>query len=179
MNKYFASLVFFTQAAFVTQAIVANPFEKLTPKIARNAAEWSQKVVQGLNEEAQLAYLNLFAFSSEDAFIKCAEYIESQPEMLPFYEELGLNIMDVIKIYAEEIQAKIAQKKNLTDKEKEAIWQKLQIKIQELVAHINAVYYQLLYSVMSKRSSNNLKYMFDDKGIIAKANRTQALPKPE
>jgi hypothetical protein len=181
MNKYFVSLVAASQILFSITTVCANPFAKLTPKIYKQAQRWAEKVTTTLNDELQLTYLNLFALNSEDsiqAFIKCAEYIESQPNMLSLYEELGMNIMGTIKKYAESIQEKIALKKNITEKEKETLWQKLDTKIQELVAYINAIYYQVLYSHMSKRNSSPAAYMFDENGIIPQEKRTKFLPQP-
>lgn len=180
MNKYFVSLVLASQV-FFAQATTPNPFAKLTPKISKQAQIWAEKVSATLSEEMQLAYLNLFALNSEDsipAFIKCAEHIESQPEMLALYEELGLNIMETIKKYAENVQGKIVQKKNITEQEAETLWQKLEVKIQELVAYINGIYYHALYSVIAKKASSSPLYMFDDKGIISQEKRTQSLPQP-
>src|SRR5258708_6279774 len=136
MNKYFMSLVLATQTMFFAHADTVNPFAKLTPNKQSNS--WAEKVVTTLSDELQLVFLNLFALNSEysvQAFIKCAEFIESQPDMLSLYEELGMNIMNLIRKYAESVQEKIALKKNISDKEKETLWQKLEIKIQELIAY--------------------------------------------
>jgi septum formation topological specificity factor MinE len=181
MNKYFMSLVFATQTMFIAQADTVNPFAKLTPKMYKQANSWAEKVVTTLNDDLQLTYLNLFALNAEDSvqtFIKCAEFVESQPDMLPLYEKLGDNIMNVIRQYAESVQEKIALKKNISDKEKESLWQQLQIKVQELVVYINAIYYQTLYNHMAKRGTA-AKYMFDENGIIAKEKRTRSLPQPK
>lgn len=178
MNKYVVSLILASQVLFA-QAAPANPFEKLTPKIYKHASNWAEKVAS-LNSDLALVYLNLFALNSEEsvqAFIKCAEYIESQADMLTLYEELGMNIMETIRKYAEGVQEKIALKNNLSDKEKESLWQKLEVKIQELIAYINAIYYQTLYSNVAKRNTTPM-YMFDENGIIAPEKRTRALPQP-
>ena len=180
MNKYFMSFAVLSQAMFFMQAAPTNPFAKLTPRITKQANVWAEKVVTTLSEDLQLTYLNLFALNDEDsiqAFIRCAEYIESQPEMLPLYEELGMNIMETLKTYAEAIQEKIAVKKNITNQEKETLWEKLQIKVQELLVYINSIYYQTLYVHLAKRTSSP-KFMFDNNGIIATEKRTKALPRP-
>jgi len=180
MNKYFMSFAVLSQAMFFMQAAPTNPFAKLTPRITKQANVWAEKVVTTLSEDLQLTYLNLFALNDEDsiqAFIRCAEYIESQPEMLALYEELGMNIMETLKTYAEAIQEKIAVKKNITDQEKETLWEKLQIKVQELLVYINSIYYQTLYVHLAKRTSSP-KFMFDNNGIIATEKRTKALPRP-
>jgi len=172
-----------SQAMFFAQAAPVNPFAKLTPRITKEATIWAEKVVNTLSEDLQLTYLNLFALNNDEdsiqAFIRCAEYIESQPEMLSLYEELGINIMETIKTYAEAIQEKIAaKKKNITDQEKETLWQKLEIKIQELLAYINTIYYQTLYSHIAKKTSSAPKFMFDNNGIVAAEKRTRSLPQP-
>ncbi|HLC07409.1 MAG TPA: hypothetical protein VJJ26_04450 [Candidatus Babeliales bacterium] len=179
MNKYFVSLALISQVMLSVQAAPANSFAKLTPKINKQAHAWAEKTTNTLSKDLQLTFLNLFALNSEDsvhAFIKCAEYIEAQPDTLPLYEELGLNIMETIRKYAENVQEKIARKKNITEKEKETLWQKLEAKIQELVAYINAIYYQTLYNYMAKKTSSSLMYMFDDNGLIHHEKRTKALP---
>ncbi len=176
MNKYVVSLILASQV-FFAQAAPANPFEKLTPKIYKHASNWAEKVVN-LNSDLAIVYLNFFALKSEDsiqAFIKCAKHIESQTDMLSLYEEFVMDIMETIRKYAESIQEKIALKNNLSDKEKESLWQKLEIKIQELITYINAIYYQKLYSNVAKRNTAPM-YMFDENGIIAPENRTRALP---
>lgn len=180
MNKYFMSLVLATQTMFFAHAHIANPFAKLTPTVSHQANAWAEKVVATLNDELQLTYLNLFALNAEDsvqAFIKCAEYIESQPDMLALYEELGANILGVIRKYAENVQEKIALKKNISDTAKEELWQQLEVKIQELITHVNAIYYQALYTHIAKKGTS-AKYMFDDKGMIEKVKRTRSLPQP-
>ena len=177
MKKYFLSLVLFSQTILFGQATAPNPFTKLTPTIYNHAHTWSTKVVDTLNDDLQLTFLNLFALNSENliqAFIKCAEYIESQKEMLSLYEELGMDIMEVLKTYAENIQEKIS-KKNISDKEKQALGEKLHIKIQELLAYINTIYYQELHTQMAKKNSS-LMYMFDENGIIVAEKRTRSLP---
>jgi hypothetical protein len=179
MNKYFLSAVFAAQAMVFSPTVAANSFEKLTPRIMRDAKAWTDNVLSSINTESQLCYLNLFALNAQDfieAFIKCAEYIETQQEMLPSYEELGGNIMEVIRTYVEEIQEKIAKQKNITDKEKEALAQKLGTKIQELVAHINTIYYQILFNAVSKKGIVKTVYMFDEKGLIPQRSRTSLLP---
>lgn len=179
MNKYFISLALLSQTIFFTQATPVNSFAKLTNKINKQATAWAKKVTNTLSQDQQLMYLNLFALNAEDsiqAFIKCAEHIETQEEMLTLYEELGLNIMDVIRKYAENVQEKIDRKKNITEEQKETLWQKLEIKIQELVAYINAIYYQALYNCVTKKTSDLPLCMFDDSGIITQEKRTKVLP---
>jgi len=179
MNKYFASFVVATQAIVFSHAIAINSFEKLTPRITRDAVAWAESVITSVNADAQLCYLNLFALNAQDfigAFIKCAEYIEAQTDMLPSYENLGNNIMEVIRTYVEEIQEKIANKKNITDKEKEALAQKLGSKIQELVAYINTIYYTALFNAVNKKGAVKAVYMFDENGLIPQKSRTSLLP---
>lgn len=183
MNKYFASLAFLAHAMFfTTQTIATNPFEKLTFGITKDAQTWAGFVTSTLNEDLQLSFLNLFALNSEnsiEAFIKCAEYIESQPEMLPAYEKLSFNIMQKIKKYAESIQEKITRKKDLTKQEEETLWQKLEAKIQDLVAYINAIYYKALYGSIAAKTSSAPLYMFDENGVVQQEKRTKSLPQPE
>lgn len=176
MNKYLVSLALASQL-FFAQATATHPFEKLMPKICKNASNWSEKAAN-LNDDLGLVFLNLFALNSEDslqAFIKCAEHIESQTQMRALYEELGMNIMETIRTYAEGVQEKIALKTNLSDKEKETLWQKLEIKIQELIGYINAIYYQTLYNSIAQKNVKPV-YIFDENGIIAPENRTRSLP---
>ena len=152
------------------------------PSITRDATTWADIVISTLSPDLQLSFLNLFALNSEDsiqAFIKCAEYIESQPEMLPAYEQLSFNIIQKIKKYVESVQAKIAQKKNITKQEEETLLQKLEAKIQELVAYINAIYYNALHKAIVTKTASAPLYMFDENGIVPQENRTQSLPQPE
>lgn len=182
MNKYFASLAFLAHATFFTQAVAVNHFEKLTVGITKDAQAWADFVTDTLDRDLQLSFLNLFALNSENsiqAFIKCAEYIESQQEMLPAYEKLSFNIMQKIKKYAENVQEKISRKKSITKQEEETLWQKLEAKIQELVAYINAIYYKVLYGNIATKTSSHPLYMFDENGIIQKEKRTKQLPQPE
>jgi hypothetical protein len=182
MNKYFASLAFLAHTMFVSQTMAVNPFEKLTVSITRDAQSWADSVTSTLSKELQLSFLNLFALNAEnsiEAFIKCAEYIESQPEMLAAYEKLSINIMQKIKKYAESVEEKISRKKNITKQEEESLWQKLEAKIQELVAYINTIYYNALYGSIAKKTSSAPLYMFDEKGIISVEKRTKRLPQPE
>ena len=71
----------------------------------------------------------------------------------------------------------IAMKKIISDKEKESLWQKLELKIQELISYINAIYYETLYNHITKRHTAAV-YIFDKDGIIPQAKRTRSLPKP-
>ena len=182
MNKYFASLAFLAQTMIATQTMAVNPFEKLTPSITRDAQAWAETVTSSLNPDLQLSFLNLFVLNSENsiqAFIKCAEYIESQPEMLPAYEKLSYNIMEKIKKYAESVQEKITRKKNITKQEEDSLWQKLEAKVHELIAYINDIYYTALYNNIVTKSASSPLYMFDENGVIQKENRTKRLPQPE
>jgi len=85
--------------------------------------------------------------------------------------------MDILKKYAENFQEKIALKKNITEKETEILWQKLEMKIQDLVMYINAIYYQTLYQLVVKRNTSSLMYMFDNNGIIPREKRIKSLPR--
>jgi len=178
MNKYVLSLAFVSQMLVFGQATATtNPFAKLAPKIEQHAYDWSIKVINTLNEELQLVLLNFFALNSEEkiqALIKCAEYLEKHSEILGLHEELANNIVEVINSYIQNIEKKMALKE-MSDQEKETILQKLRIKIQELIAYINAIYYQTLYGQVSKRNKS-LMFMFDENGFIPKEKRTQVLP---
>lgn len=180
MYKYVVSFIL-SQIIFLTYTAPANSFEKLAPKVNKQATVWVDKVVVNLEDDLQLVFLNLFALNSQNliqAFIKCAEYIETQSKMLPLYEELGINIMEIMRKYAESIQEKINLKKNISEKEKKALIKKLEIKIQELISYINGIYYESLYERMIQRNNTSpLMYMFDEKGIIAREKRTHALPR--
>lgn len=178
MNKYLASLTIATTALFSLQTN-ANPFEKLTPHITKNARIWINEHTNSLDIELQLMYLNLFAFNSPQSvkqFMQCAQYIEAQDAMLPSYEALGSSIMNIIRKYVEPIQKKISTKKDLTDAEEQSIFEKLQVKIQELVAYVNAIYYQTLYNNIAQNNPKALAYMFDADGVIAPEKRTKMLP---
>jgi hypothetical protein len=182
MNKYIVSFAFLAHTMLFTQAPVANSFEKFLPSITKDAITWASTVTNTLNNDLQLAYLNLFALNSESSiqgFIKCAEFIESQKDMLPTYEQLSFNIIQKIKKYVEGVQAKIAQRKTVTKPEEEKLLQKLEAKIQELVAYINAIYYNVLYGAVATKTSSAPLYMFDENGIIPQEKRTKRLPQPE
>lgn len=182
MNKYLVSLAFFAQVMLFTQTNTANhPFEKLIPSITKDAIIWSDAVITTLSNEMQLAFLNFFALNSESSvqtFMKCAEYIESQLEVKAIQELLSKNIIEKIKKYIDAVQAKI-QKKNITKQEETKLLQKLEEKIHELIAYINAIYYHVLYEAISKKNASAPLYMFDDNGIIPQDKRTRALPQPE
>jgi hypothetical protein len=83
-----------------------------------------------------------------------------------------------IRKYIEGVQAKIAQKKNLTKQDEAKLLQKLEAKIQELVAYINSIYYNILYGAVSKKTASAPLYMFDENGIIPQEKRTKQLPQP-
>lgn len=179
MYKYVISFIF-SQLIFLSHAASDNPFQKLLPKVDKQANVWAVRVVNTLEDDLQLVFLNLFALNSENliqAFIKCAEYIETQPNMLPLYEELGNHIMEIMRKYAESIQEKINLKKNISEKEKQALWQKLEVKMQELLAYINGIYYSALYKQMVQKNNLSPMYMFDEKGVIVHEKRTRSLPK--
>ncbi len=179
MNKYFAYCALILQTIFCAQANQVATFEKLTPEIYKQATTWSEKVVTTLNKNSQLIYLNLLAFSAEGAieeFIKCNEYIESQASMHDSYKDLGLTIMEIITKYADNIQRKIELKKNITEKQKNQLWEKLEIKVQELMAYINSIYYQSLYGLVAQNNTSPV-YMFDENGLLPEEKRTELLPK--
>ena len=182
MNKYIYSFVFLSHMLFTSHLMAAvNPFEKLTASITKSAQAWVESL-QALPEDMQLAYLNFFALHSENsipAFMKCAEFIESQKEMLASYEQLGSNIIQKITKYYENMQEKISRKKNLTKAQEESLWQKLEQKIQELVAYINQIYYETLYNHITQKNSSSAVCMFDENGIIPQEKRTKRLPQPE
>jgi|GEM_PF-1816009 len=186
MNKYLSLLLLFSQAIIINQATaqVTSPahFIKLSPSIVKDAKAWSQSVTSTLSEHLQLTYLNFFALNSEEsipALIKCAEYIESQKEMAPSSKQLGLNIMQKIKKYAERIEEKIAKTPQLTEQEEESLWKKLELKMQELVAYINAIYYETLYNHIYTETASAPLCMFDENGVIPQEKRTKLLPQPE
>jgi hypothetical protein len=187
MNKYFNSLIIVSHALLFTPAIAIThtpaPFVKLAPDILKNALPWAQDVLNTLNKDQQLAYLNFFALLNSGeyttALIKCAEYIESQVEMHPSSQLLSANTMQPLNSYYENCQEKISRKKNITPTEEESLWQKLEIKIQELLAYINGIYYKTLYGSMAKKNPSSLMYMFDENGVIPQEKRTKSLPQPE
>jgi len=177
MNTY-KSIALLSVAVFFNM-MATNSFEKLTPSITKSAYEWAESV-SNLPEDMQVAYLNFLALQSEEsisALIKCVEYIESQPDMLSSYQEFAANFIQPIKKYAENCHEKISRKKNLTEEQEETLWQKLEMKIQELIAYINSIYYQILYGQVVTKVSAPC-YMFDENGVIAPEKRTQQLPQP-
>ncbi|HSC25501.1 MAG TPA: hypothetical protein VLB80_04785 [Candidatus Babeliales bacterium] len=185
MNKIFLQAIFLAQMIFLPQIMInavstaTHPFEQLTTAIKKDAQIWADEVCSSLSQEQQLIFLNLFAFNDEATiplFIKCAQYIESQEEMLPTYEKLGLNIVQIIQKYVEKIQEKITRKKDLTEKEEERLWQKLETKIQELYAYINQIYYKVLYSAVAAKKTGLVFCVFDNDGIIPHEKRTRLLP---
>jgi hypothetical protein len=185
MNKYFNSLVL-TTAILVTQATICIPsstdFVKLAPKITRNAEPWLQDVCATLDDELQLAWANFFALLQDGqpskALIKCAEYIEKHEEMIPSSQKLALNTIQILQEYSEKVEEKISRKKNITEEEEEALLEKLETKIQELLSYINAIYYEYIYNNIVQKTSS-AAYMFDENGLIPQAKRTKSLPKPE
>lgn len=190
MNKYLLSLVLFSQTILFGQSNTPNnPFVKLTPTIYNQAQTWAAKVANSLDDDMQITFLNLLALNATasfenneeeqkriiQAFIKCMEHIEAQQDMLSLYEELGMSTIEILKTYVENIQEKIS-KKNVSNKDKQALNDKLQTKMQELLAYTNAIYYHALYTQVAKKNTA-LVYMFDENGIIAAEKRTHALPR--
>ena len=57
-------------------------------------------------------------------------------------------------------------------------YQKLENKIYELVAYFYQLYYEKLYVHLASQDNTQLKFMFNEQGIIAPEKRTQLLPKP-
>ena len=108
-------------------------------------------------------------------FIQCAQFIESNEEILPSYEAFGSSIMSIIKKYVEPIQRKMSTKK-ISEEEEQRIIEKLQVKIQELVAYINGIYYRTLYNQVAQNSAQAPSYMFDAQGVIQPEKRTRLLP---
>ena len=179
MNKFLSTLTIAATLSCFTHVNANQSFVKLTPYITKQAERWVQESASTLSNELQVAYLNLFAFNSAESmkqFMQCAQFVEANEEMLPSYEALGTSIMNVIKKYVEPIQKKIAAKDNLSKEEEKSIVEKLQIKIKELVAYINTVYYQTLYNYIAGNNPKTLTYMFDAQGIIASEKRTKLLP---
>jgi hypothetical protein len=183
MNKLFFPALLLSHAIVFTQTVATDPFAKLTPSIKKDAKVWAEEVTNTLSKDLQLSYLNFFSLLNAGeytpALIKCAEYIESQPEMHPSSQQLSLDTMQTLKRYAEEMERKIALKENLTEEQEESLWQKLEMKIQDLLAYINAIYYETLYGHITKRNPSALLYMFDENGIIPQEKRTKLLPQIE
>jgi hypothetical protein len=178
MNKFLIALSITTPLLCSFQAH-ANPFAKLTPHITENATRWVNESASTLSTELQLTYLNLFAFNAPQSirqFMQCAQVIESNEAMLSSYEALGSSIMNIIRKYVEPIQKKITAKKDLSQEEEQSILEKLQIKIQELVAYINTIYYQKLYDHIAQNDAKSLTYMFDAQGVVPQEKRTKKLP---
>jgi hypothetical protein len=185
MNKCFSSLILASAISFAPVACVQSPtaFAKLTPKITKNAAPWSQDVNNTLSTELQLAWANFFALIQEGhpskALIKCAEYIESHEEMVPSSQQLAFNTIQILQEYSEKVEEKISRKKNITEEEEETLLQKLETKIQELITYINAIYYEYIYNNLIQKTSSAPLYMFDENGVIPQEQRIKALPQPE
>lgn len=186
MNKYFNALALVAALLVVkTTSCVNAPvaFTKLTSKITKNAAPWSQNVVASLDSEMQLAWANFFALLQDGqpskALIKCAEYIEAHEEMIASSQQLALNTIQTLQEYSEKVEEKIARKKDLSEEEEETLLQKLEDKIQELVTYINAIYYEYIYNHIVQKNSSTPLFMFDENGVIAQEKRAKTLPKPE
>jgi len=181
MNKNIITFAL-SAAMFFSQVAIANSsFDKLKPSIIKEATSWVDVVVTTLANDQQLSFLNLFALNPENSiqtFVKCAEFIESQSEMKSSYEQLSFGIIQIIKKYIDAVQAKIAQKKNISKQQEEKLLQKLEAKTQELIAYITAIYYQMLYKAISEKSSSSPLYMFDENGVIPVEKRTKQLPLP-
>jgi len=181
MNKYINLLAFLSLTTCVSHVAAVDPFEKLMPGITRNAQTFVESI-DTLTQDMQLAYLNLFVLQLEEsvpALIKCMEYIESQPEMLPSYKKFTSFFIEPIQRYVENCQTKISRKTNLTPEQEESLWQKLETKIQELVAYINKIYYEIVYNYILQKNSSSAVYMFDENGVIPQEKRTKLLPRPE
>jgi hypothetical protein len=184
MNTYVNSFVL-TTAILATQATICIPystdFVKSAPKITRNAEPWSQDVFATLSDELQLAWANFFALlldgQPSKALIKCAEYIETHEEMIPSSQQLAINTIQILQEYSEKVEEKISRKKNITEEEEEALLEKLETKIQELISYVNAIYYEYVYNNIVQKGSSAV-YMFDDNGVIPQEKRTRSLPKP-
>jgi hypothetical protein len=185
MNKHLYAIALTTALCLAqTTMCVTAPveFAKITSKITKNAEPWSQNVLHTLDTELQLAWANFFALILEEqpskALIKCAEYIESHDEMITSSQELALSTIQILQEYSEKVEEKISRKKNMTDEEEETLFQKLETKIQELLAYINAIYYEHVYNNLVTKGSS-AAYMFDDNGVIPQQERTRSLPQPK
>ena len=183
MNSTLRNLGLIFSIAYTSISLIGAPekkkdfFQKLIPIINTSAEKWCTKVTQ-LNSEAQLAYLNFFAASTQeliDILIKCSEYIDSLPELSKIHKELTEDIISLFKLYADDIQRKIAQNRNLSEKDQERIWQKFESKMLELMDQVNTIYYKTLYARVIKRGVSPM-YMFDQNGLIPKEKRIKALP---
>jgi len=183
MKKYLVSLSIATTLFFSFHTTAKNatshPFANLFPHIIENGTQWKDQSVSTLNFESQLVYLNFLALAAQglnEELKHCLQYIESNKEMHPVNEALFSSMINILGMYKDHIDKKIKTKKTLNKQEELALSQKLDAKMQELFAFIVSVYYQLLYTHMTKNNTQPLTYMFDANGLIPADKRTQSLP---
>lgn len=179
MNKYFTLLSIVATIAFYSTNAIANPFQKLIPYITTQAQKWVTQNNESLSDDYRIAFLNFFIYSqknADDELKKCFQYIGSDENAIEAFKNLEIGTLAILEKYVEPIYKKIMTKKDLTDKEQQTVFEKLQAKIEELFAYINAVYYNTLYNDIATKKPHLLMYMFDKNGIIAEDKRSQKLP---
>src|SRR5579872_2831260 len=177
VNKFFATFAF-TTLLLGAHVNASEAFAKLTPFITQQAKAWVNDHAAPLTNEFQVSYLNLFALfaTEQEQFRTCAKHMASIEELLPSYEAFNTNLIKVITKYVESVQKKISSKGELTEQEEQNLIEKLQVKLQELVIHINKICYQTLHKHVAAKNPKALTYIFDENGMIAAEKRTKALP---
>jgi hypothetical protein len=184
MNKYVLSFIFAAHLFLFGDATATDHFAKMKPRITENAQNWIGGA-SALTSDVQLAYLNFFALNLEllqnpsdelvRVFFKCAEYIGKEEKVIALHQQFAEFLETIIKEYDENIRRKIALKGNISKEEETSIGKQLEEKLQELVAYITTIYYQMFYTNAAK-TNKKLVYMFDENGIIPQGKRTKALP---
>jgi len=188
MNKYFATGALLA-TTMITVAInpTATPFfAKLLPTIERKASAWLTRKVSTLKIDQQLIFLNMFApnadpssHSSEilEASMHCTRAIQEDSETAAAFDCFRDDAEEIIQMYIEDFEKRLMTKNNLPENMQE-LWQKLEKKVYELFAYINAIYYKILYDHIQSQGVTEPTRMFNAQGIIPQQKRTKALPKP-
>jgi len=156
-----------------------NPFEQLTPLIEQEAHTWT-KTIDTLSDEDQLSILNLLASTGQpQTVIHCLSNIQNNKNIEKALEEFQISLINIISCYEESILKKPSAQKSIA-KNFENFQQKMVAMRELLFGYINAIYYRILYTFISKDNTDTKKlmYMFDDNGIIPQEKRIKKLPNP-
>jgi hypothetical protein len=182
MNKY----IFITLLAptiLFTQPSTTNSFKKLTSIITTDSIAWATTIINNLNSNQQLSYLNFLAILLEtdnddtlcEKYTHCMEYISAQPEAFPITNQF---LSNVIK-YIDQFQGKTTSRKSFSQNTEaiQTLVLALEKQFDKLGRYIGTIYYKHLYEAISKTtSSTSLLYMFDKNGLIPEEKRTKILP---
>ena len=166
--------------------------KNFTQSIEQKAQEWVQKCISLMDDVKKQLLCNMLGLScSIDATSKkniqivqeCVKYLtkmqESDPTLKQATEQWQRDIQALLDDYIARLDRKLAQhaSKNINQ---EALAQHFfEEKIPELIARINLVYYEAIYSHMHANNlDSHLTYMFKENGIIPEDDRTEPLPEP-